>query len=298
MLRDPQAPATRPAAAVEPFLDETNFRALLRSGVRPGSVRLAVDYSGSDTQIELACGQQILFAGPWTCEIRRDGQPLVLSAWEASCWVTDEDVDFLELKATAGDVVVQRQMLVPRKDRIVYLADVVLGDVNTKWDHASSFQLAGEAEYEPAAETTDGRILAGGINGSVLPLALPEWRVSLRGTPASQATGSVEQNGNNLELRHKRQGQRLYVPLFLGLDKKFHCYEATWRQLTVGQKRQIVSADDAVGYRATIGTWQWLIYRSLGERAIRTVLGQNPATEFLFGRLKRNGNVDRWLEVE
>ena len=74
--------------------------------------------------------------------------------------------------------------------------------------------------------------------------------------------------------------------------------EATWRQLTVGQKRQIVPGDVAVGYRAQAGDSQWLLYRSLAEPDIRTVLATNLMHEFLLGRLQTDGLVKTLVEIE
>ncbi len=54
----------------------------------------------------------------------------------------------------------------------------------------------------------------------------------------------------------------------------------------------------AVGYRAQSGAAHWLLYRSLAPNGIRTVLGQNLSTEFLFGRFRRTGDVKRLIEIE
>jgi hypothetical protein len=43
---------------------------------------------------------------------------------------------------------------------------------------------------------------------------------------------------------------------------------------------------------------QWLIYRSLGPVANRSVLGQNLRTDFLVARFLPNGTIERLLEIE
>ncbi len=66
----------------------------------------------------------------------------------------------------------------------------------------------------------------------------------------------------------------------------------------MGQNRAAVSTDEAVGYRVQVGNKQWLFYRSLGEPAVRTVLGKNLMNELLIGRFGSDGNVKTILEIE
>jgi hypothetical protein len=72
----------------------------------------------------------------------------------------------------------------------------------------------------------------------------------------------------------------------------------TWRQLTVGESLNVVSRDVAAGYRVQIGKSQWLIYRSLGTRGNRTVLGQNFSSEFVVARFRPDGTAEKLLEIE
>ena len=90
----------------------------------------------------------------------------------------------------------------------------------------------------------------------------------------------------------------MFAPLFVDLSRKRLDKPLTWRQLTVGQLREIVPADVAVGYRVQVGKTQWLMYRSLAPAAIRTVLGQNLMHEFLVGRFHADGHVETLLEIE
>ena len=56
--------------------------------------------------------------------------------------------------------------------------------------------------------------------------------------------------------------------------------------------------DVAVGYRAQSGDEQWVVYRSLGHSANRTVLGQNISTEFVAGRFRDTGIIAEWIAIE
>ena len=72
----------------------------------------------------------------------------------------------------------------------------------------------------------------------------------------------------------------------------------TWRQLTVGEKMEVMPPDVAVGYRAQSGDDQWLFYRSLGPAGNRTLLGHNIAGEFSAGRFLSTGKFKEWIEIE
>jgi hypothetical protein len=91
---------------------------------------------------------------------------------------------------------------------------------------------------------------------------------------------------------------RLFAPLFFDLSRKRNSRPLTWRQLAVGQMRQNVSDNQAVGFRVQIGQEQWLLYRSLTEAANRTVLGQNLMGELHVSRFLKTGEVEELIEVQ
>jgi hypothetical protein len=124
-----------------------------------------------------------------------------------------------------------------------------------------------------------------------MPLALPEWRSDPRG-------GTLDVQGGLLTLRQQATGQNLSAPLLLDLNRRRFARQRTWRQLTVAESLEVVTRDTAVGYRAQCGSDQWLIYRAMSGLGNRTVLGQNLATEFLFGRFTTSGDVDELIEIE
>ena len=73
---------------------------------------------------------------------------------------------------------------------------------------------------------------------------------------------------------------------------------ATWRQLTIAENRQTLSPDLAVGYRVQVRNDHWLVYRSLGPRGNRTLLGHNLVSEFLVARFKTDGEIEPLVEIE
>jgi len=125
----------------------------------------------------------------------------------------------------------------------------------------------------------------------VMPLGMPEWR-------AEQYPGELKAIPAGLELRQSTAGRRLFAPLFIDLDRSRFRRRMTWRQLTVAESLAIVPSDTAVGFRVAIGDEQWILYRALGGRANRTLLGHNLATESLIARFGKDGEITSIVEIE
>jgi hypothetical protein len=172
------------------------------------------------------------------------------------------------------------------------LADAVLGIGQEEIEYAGRLPLAGRSQFEGEAETREGFLVAAGKRRArVLPLALNEWRTS-------PARGHLQARDNTLDLAQAAAGQCLFAPLFVDLNPRRLASETTWRQLTVAEDRQIVPVDAAVGYRVQAGKSQWLVYRSLAEPAVRTVLGKNLLHEFLLGVVGSDGQVETLVEID
>jgi hypothetical protein len=251
-----------------------------------------VTYHDRTFNDELNCGSSTIWSGPWNTRISVDGRLLDLqSDWEQNCWYSDDDVDFLELGAELDDGWrLERQILLAREDRFLFVADVVLGKAEADIEYRNAFPLTDGIRFEAAEETHEGYLVANRRLGLVMPLALPEWRVA-------KADGSLEATADGLELRHTARAPRLYAPLFIDLDRKRFKKPFTWRQLTIGEQLQIQPPSAAVGYRVQVGGDQWLFYRSLTPPANRTLLGQNLFHEFYAGRFDTDGEADELIAL-
>jgi hypothetical protein len=266
--------------------------AVLRTDTSDTALRAAINYPGRSMAIEVVSEKTTLLAGQWHWEVLRDGvccEPV--GAWEATCWVSDCDCDYLELAINlAGGVELQRHIVLARKDRFLLLADAVLGNVSGRLDYRSSLPLAGRVSFKGAKEGREGCLMAPGRVARVLPLSLGEWRSDGR-------AGELTEQSGRLQLHQTAQGCRLFAPLLVDLDRPRLRRRVTWRQLTVGKSLAVQPADVAVGYRVGIGDRQWLIYRSLAPTANRTVLGHNLSTETLVARFVK-GEVESIIEIE
>jgi hypothetical protein len=275
--------------------DESAGVSMLRPSWARGREQILVARTGSDLLTELVCGRDVLWSGKWSCEVRRNGAALAPETgakWEETCWTTNEDADYVEFElALSGGVRVERQVLLARKDRFLFLADAVLGDEPASLEYRSALPLRADIAFDASTESREGYVVGSKARALAFPLRLPEWR-------AEPCVGALEFVDAGLELRASGSGKRLYAPLFFDLNPGRLFRPATWRQLTIAESRQIVPADQAVSYRVQVRNEQWLIYRSLGERGNRTVLGQNLVSEFLVARFNRKGEIAPLLEIE
>ncbi len=280
-----------PAAAAH---SESARLAILKNGWRKGEPSLALTYSPHRLTAELSIGRDLIMSGDWTPEIRRDGQVLAAkSNWEEVCWISNADADYVELEIElAGNVRVQRQIALVRKDQFLIVADAVMAAEPGSLECRSTLPLAAGMEFSGMTDTREGLLLGSKARAMVVPIALPEWR-------SDQRFGSLDAGAAGLTLVQSRPAARaLYAPLFIDLSKRRLIRPVTWRQLTVAENRSTQSADVAVGYRVQVGKQQWLVYRSLAQTGSRTLLGHHLVTEFLIARFTSKGTVDALVEVE
>ena len=258
-----------------------------------GGKRVAVVCRGRDCRLTVDLGGRGALCGTWGWRLSVDGQPVEATGdWEGTCSVRRRRAVYLELALSlAGGRRLERHILVAPRDGFLFLADAILGDSPASMDYSSRLPIATSARFEPADENQEGWLASDCRRAIVLPISLPEWRREARSGGLSGVHGAIEH-------RHKSYGNCLFAPLFINLKRKRIGKPLTWRRLTVAEERRIQSADRAVGYRVQIGREQWLIYRSLGPHANRTVLGKNLCTEFLVARFDRAGDCDTILEIE
>ena len=346
VAKPPRKAAELPPASIH---CEESAIAVMRRNWNRDDERIAVLFAGQTCELELVASGRVAASGTWRFEISQQGQQLQpVSDWESSCWYSDDEIDYLELEIelTAG-VRLQRQIVLARDDRFLFLADALMSPQRGNLEYRSVLPLAPQVEFRGADESREGVLLraraapAGGKSAAgsvavpaanrsvavpaanrsiavpaanrsiavpaanrsvafpaayrplaqVLPLAMPEWR-------AEQCHGELTATAEGLELRQSTAGQRLFAPLFLDLDRGRFRRRMTWRPLTVAESLAPVPSDTAVGFRVAIGDQQWLIYRSLAARGNRTLLGHNLATESLFARFGKDGEVTSIVEIE
>ena len=272
--------------------------ALLRRDRKKPHDELLVDFRGRDVQLKLSAAGLPLIHGAWTWRATAAGQPLAaVGLWEESCWNRDADCDYLELSLKLNDGWrLDRQMLLARKDRFLYLADALVSPqreaLRDETRYATSLPLADRTLFVPAAETREAWLVQGGKRRlTVVPPALAEWRTEFCHAELATEEGRVV-------LAQAALGRALYAPLFIDLDPLRARRGLTWRRLTVAENLEVVPRDVAAAYRVQVGREQWLVYRSLAPRGNRTFLGQNYSSEFVCTRFLPSGEAKDILAVE
>ena len=289
-LPKPKRRAKLPDAAVH---SEWAQASLLRGDWSRAAASFAVLWHEPTPRVEFSLGSEVIASGEWRTEIRRDGVLLPFERpWEEVCWVSDDDAAYLELELQlAPGVSLQRQIMLARDDRFLLVADAILGANSAKWEYSSTLPILPHVALEPAGEMTEGTLHTRGGAYRVFPLALPEWRAAARGDELSQGP-------SGLALRQHATGVSMFCPLWIDLDPRRQSAPYTWRQLTVAEDRVILPRDRAAGYRVQVGKQQWIIYRSLGEKGNRTLMGHNLISDYLVAQFHRNGEVDALVEIE
>ena len=313
---DAKAESDMPACALHSDVAQL---AVLRPTWNPSEPRLAIDYSRERFMAEIGRGAQLLSGGEWDTRISVDGYEISPDGdWNENCWISNEDVDYLELERDyQGGLKLERHLLLTRRDKILFVADAIMAPTAGEIRHEFSLPLVESADFAPENETQEGYLVTRSPrelksarpkkleiekNGEslrapsrvarVLPLGLAEWRSATR----NGSFGAVD--GRLLLSRSSSRSKGLFLPLFFDFDVPRLRRPATWRQLTIAQTRAIQPDDVAVGYRAQIGAQHWLIYRSLAPTANRTVLGHNLVSQFLFAKFATDGKVTPILEIE
>ena len=86
--------------------------------------------------------------------------PAADAAWEEVCWSSNEDADYLELElALPNNIRVQRQMLLAREDRFLFLADAVLGDRARHHRIPQRPAAVAETTFDPSTESREGYLV-------------------------------------------------------------------------------------------------------------------------------------------
>ena len=261
--------------------------------------------------IELENQRQVLLSGEWQQSIRLGSQTLEpVDDWEETCWVMDDDVDYIELQQELSEgYLLQRQIMMARDDTFLFMADCITGPGSekpgAKLSYTASLPLLSDVVVDEDEESSEIRLagfkkLKSGKPSktpskpvaTILPIALPEWKVA-------NGKGRLLQSADGrLELTMTGTDCGLYVPLFIDLDVKRMVKPLTWRTLTVAESLEVVEPDCAVGYRVQVGDEQWLIYRSLDLPENRTVLGENLIAETLIAQFDETGQTEPLIVVQ
>ena len=271
-------------------------------------ISASLDFKSQSDQsvlLEVALGSEPILFGLWTFDVHLGKKTLSPAGkWTAICEHTERGCDYIEIELPlSGYYRLQRSLLVNHRDKVLLLTDTVLADeaqnTNASLSYSAKFFVSPKLCAKTFANTTEIDFRSAGRKTApvfrTLPLALPEWKTT---KPTGLVSGTLIETESTLVLRQESAGKSLFVPLFFDLDPVRLDKRYTWRQLSVGENLQRMREDQAVGYRVQLGQDQFLLYRSLTEKANRTVLGHNLMDDFCFARFDPKTGVDPLIAVE
>lgn len=272
--------------------------AVLRNRWKRKSDKLAVAFGTSAIQIELNCKRTWL-AGVMDTNLTFDGETLELGPkWEEICWQSDDDMIYIELQNELADDrgLLQRQFAIARKDHLCLIADAVLLEpknnaAEARLRHQWTLPLGEGVQFHQAEETREGWLAGGKERLSLLPVAMPEWRVQ-------HAHGRLEATESSIAMEYELPSTRLYQAVLIDLDSRRSLKPISWSPLTVGENMQRVPIDKAMAVRVQLNREQFLLYRSLTAPASRTFVGQNVYADFYWGRLQQDGMAESLIMIE
>jgi len=268
----------------------------------------SIDFKSQSDQsvlLEVAMRNEPILFGLWTFDLRFGKKKLSPTGkWSKICEHTERNCDYLEIELPfSNDYRLQRSLLVNHKDKILLLTDTVLPDEERESNESLScrigFFVSPKLRAKTSADAAEIEFCPVGRGVApvcrVLPLALPEWKTT---NPGGLISGTLTETDGALVLSQESTGTSLFMPLFFDLNTERLDKRYTWRQLAVGENLRRVREDEAAGYRIQLGQEQFLLYRSLTEKANRTVLGHNLTDDFCFARFNPDTGVDPLVAIE
>jgi hypothetical protein len=291
-LRDPKKSVAR--KTVRPVIQSDASRlACLRSDWSPDANSMSVLHHGQFPSLEVATNGTRLFSGSWEIELQVANERIGISGpWNCSCWYSDDEADYLELQARpTAKLRIERQILLPRNDDLLFLADVVVGLGDESIAYRSRLPLARDIEVAHDRATRACRLTGSNLAARLFPIGFPLERIQ-------GCSGQLTNSPGHLEFHQTGVGG-IYCPVVIDWNPARSRRPAVWRSLTVAQNGTAVPLRQAAGFRLQIAKEQWLFYRSL-TRILepRTVLGQHTMYETLIGRFSTTGAVEPMVLVE
>jgi hypothetical protein len=267
---------------------------LMRAGPGRQADRMIMAYHSPAVDLELAAQGEILLSGALESELFINGMPMnPRGDWEAVCWYSDGDCDYLELQlCLSGTVRIDRQLLLARPGHFALVGDVVVAPQAEIIEYRLSLPVADGVGMRFNSSTRECRLRKAGRTTRVFPLGLPQGR-------AAGTSGSFLDRDGRLELTQIAAGSAVHVPIVFDWHPRRRALGADWRSLTVSENGQAVRGDRAAGHRLRIGKSQLLIYRSLAPTdEARAVLGHHTRYETVIGTFDSSGEVDPLVMVE
>lgn len=268
--------------------------AVLRTDWSPTANRCSVLHHAEDVEVRL-CKQDVdLLSGVWGINVELNGEVLQTDAdWEATCWHSDSDGDYLELQQQFTDeVIVDRQLFLSRRDDFLYLAEIVHVPDDARLIVRSTLPFENPLKLKQDQYTREWKV------GSKKKPTARFFPVAFDQEIVQKTDGSIGQTDRGLTVERTSNGS-LYMPMVLDWHRHHLAAPAEWRALTITQSRQKTPSSQAAAYRLRLAEQHIFMYRSLVKpHSPRAILGEHTLNESLIGNFDSDGDVLPLLVVE
>lgn len=228
----------------------------------------------------------------WETQLRSRGKLLQpTSPWEATCWFTDRDGDYLELRRSYGEVTLERQIFLARLTALLIMADTVkspmANQLSLRWSLPQRRMVALGKKVPTRA--LDARV--GKLTHRLLPLAFPA-------DPSQPAGGNLLIQDSQIVYERAQTTDRLFLPLAWTWASGNLPVQQPWRQLTVTNDRRRVGPNEAIAYRIPVDGRQIVFFRAQVEATRYAFIGYQTMSECVLGEIDTAGDLEPWLLVE
>ncbi|QDT66538.1 hypothetical protein [Calycomorphotria hydatis] len=266
--------------------------ACLRNDWGSSSDVLAIEHAGPVPRLELVAGGTSLLQGSWPLDAKVGIKKVVIEdEWDCVCYHTDDDGEYVELYAEAGEIKFSRQLFLSRSEKFAVLFDSVLEGAEAKVKLSSTLPISEGVEPRVNKETREISLSAGKRYARLYPLGLPDRRLM-------SSAGDINISEQAVTIEAENVGVAA-APVLIDWHPRRTALPADWRMLTVAEEGKPVTPATAIGCRLRIGKYQLLLYRRYDESpAMRSVLGHHHNNETVIAEFDKDGDVEPLLLVE
>ena len=114
-------------------------------------------------RLEFIAGKQAILSGDWEAEVLFNGRAAIpVSPYAELCRASDDEVEYLELGiALSRNLRLERHVVLAKKDRLLWLADAVLGPPGINRLCRGGCPSAAGKHFRPSGESCEGLSAAG-----------------------------------------------------------------------------------------------------------------------------------------
>lgn len=265
--------------------------------------KINVDLYNKQILTEFQLAGMPVFSGLWNISLQINGkQPRPASPWQAVCCESNECYSYSEWEMhLAGDYRIERRCILVPDEKILLLGDTVRKKNSSQELKTQKIEYISNIQMNPKLTCTPSQ--DGGVfihpnannDSPSKPIAhiIPFFFENIA---ATQKTSQHYEDA--VQTVFSKTGTALFAPLLIDYDPVRMKKPVIVRRLTVAKQGTSVPNDDALGFRVQLGKDQFIVYQTLNEKAVRTVLGLHLISDFVLGKFYKETGPQTIVGIE